>query len=169
MASFRNIPSNVLGKLFNQYCCNMYGIVLCDLRSSSLFKLCVSHRKAIRRMYKLPARTHCDLLPLVTNLQDLHNCAIKRVLKFYINLCKSCNPLVKYIATRCTTQCLSNMGKNVYLFSKFCNIYDIVNANIEKVASKMYLYMKPKSVLFTNNNIYVADANTCTKLVLIAT
>ena len=54
MADLGSVPSGILIKLFSQYCCSLYGIGLCDIRSNEVNKLNIQWRKALRRIFKLP-------------------------------------------------------------------------------------------------------------------
>ena len=116
MATLGSISSNVLGKLFTNYCCSLYGVTLCNLRSAALLHLNVAWRKAVRRIYKLPNRTHNILLPFILERPDCDIDIHCRVLKFYLSLLNSPNNIVQVLANRCHYQSISNMGKNVSLF-----------------------------------------------------
>ena len=48
MANFKTVSSNVLSKLCKSYCCNVYGLTVCNIKSGSFYKLFVLWRKAIR-------------------------------------------------------------------------------------------------------------------------
>ena len=50
MAQLGSVSSAILIKLFNQYCCSLFGLVLCDPQSKLLQQLCVQWRKAIKRI-----------------------------------------------------------------------------------------------------------------------
>ena len=41
------------------------------------------------------------------------------------------NMLVKSLANRCLSQCLSNMGKNIVHINKLCNIYVLLKSGIQ--------------------------------------
>lgn len=71
MATFGSISLSILCKLFAQYCSNLYGIVLCNLTSVSVQKLCVAWRKSVRRICRLPYRTHSYILPLLLDTAPL--------------------------------------------------------------------------------------------------
>ena len=113
MATFGNVSSSVLCKLFVQYCSSLYGIVLCNLSSSSVQKLCVAWRKSVRRICRLPYRTHSNILPLLLGTAPLEISLKSRILKFFNSLLHSKSRKVSYIAELCRTQCISNMGSNV--------------------------------------------------------
>ena len=106
MANFQTVSSNVLSKLFISFCCNFRGLTLCNSRSGSLYKLFVSWRKAIRRIFRLPSRCHNVLLPCMLGRPNLEVEMYNRICKFYYSLLNSSNILIKNLATRCLCQSL---------------------------------------------------------------
>lgn len=144
MANFGALASMILTSVFNQYCSNLYGILLCDLRSKLMEPLHVLWRKAIRRVLHVPARTHNRLLSPISGIPSLDYVCISRMSKFYRSLLTSNNLLVHNLAKRCSLQSLSNMGKNVnylernkmYMSYKYANKcltdVDVVHAEVCK-------------------------------------
>ena len=58
--------STTLSRLFSSYCMNVYSSSLWrhnNLRNIERF--CISWRKAIRKLWKIPYRTHNDLVYLI--------------------------------------------------------------------------------------------------------
>ena len=51
--------------LLNTCCINLYGSVVWDLNHVCIAKVCVAWCKSIRRVWGLPADTHCELLPVI--------------------------------------------------------------------------------------------------------
>ena len=95
MASFGKCQSSVKNKLFIQYCSSFYGSQIWPLYKNELTKkICVNWRNALRRIWRLPSNTHCDILPLIASLSPINiqlNC---RFLKFYKSISESDNSLV---------------------------------------------------------------------------
>ena len=63
LSEFSFSESTTLSRLFSSYCMNVYGSSLWrynDLRNIEHF--CISWRKAIRKLWKIPYRTHNDLV-----------------------------------------------------------------------------------------------------------
>ena len=58
IAEFGFLQSSLLFQLFLNYCCSLYGVVLCNIYTKSTENLKVAWRKAIRRIYKISPRTH---------------------------------------------------------------------------------------------------------------
>jgi hypothetical protein len=126
-ADFGTVSSNVLSKLFTHYCCNFYGLALCDIRSLGFNKLYILWRKAVRRVLKLPRRAHNRLLPHLLCQSDLFTCILKRVTKFYVKLYFSEFSLVRFLSHSCMFQSISNMGKNVSLLDTQCNLSKVIH------------------------------------------
>ena len=84
IAEFGKLSPFVISKLFNQYCCSFYGSPLWSISGAAVQALCVDWRKALRSMWRLNPRTHCDLItalssqiPLIVSLKkDLQSLLI---------------------------------------------------------------------------------------------
>ena len=166
MSDLGSLPSDVLSRLFVQYCCNLYGITLCDMRSRGVERLNVLWRKAIRRIYKIPSRTHNRLLPYIFSKPMLNVLIAKRIVNFLIKLLESEICLVKSLATRCCLQSYSNMGRNVNYINNRCNILAMRtrNAHISQVLNTVTEIFE----YYENENANVIDectGYTCTELI----
>ena len=128
MAEVGFLQNDVLYKLFTSYCCSMYGVSLCDLTAVSFQTLCVAWRKAIRRVFHLPSRTHNVIVNLITGNLPVNISVECRITKLYKRLLSSHNNLLSYTANVCLYQSYSNMGKNV---SYFQNNY--VNGDLHSI------------------------------------
>ena len=71
MADFSQIHSHIKCHLFKLYCCSYYGAPLWCLQSNMVSRLCVAWRKASRKIWRLSPRTHCDILPLLSDCVPL--------------------------------------------------------------------------------------------------
>ena len=81
---FHYVHNDILYKLFKTYCMPLYGSQLWDHGNKEINKFYVSWRKAIRKLFDLPYRTHCDLLPYICD-----DCPPNEQLYFrVISLCK---------------------------------------------------------------------------------
>ena len=67
LSDFSFSSSSTLSVLFKSYCMNIYGSALC---------FCVSWRKLVRRLWKIPYRTHSSLVNLI-NKCDSINCILE--------------------------------------------------------------------------------------------
>ena len=67
LSSFHNVSTNCLYKIFISTCMSLYGCQIWDVSYRYTNNFFASWRKAIRRMFKLPYRTHSCLLHLIIN------------------------------------------------------------------------------------------------------
>ena len=90
IAEFGKLSPFVSSKLFNQYCCSSYGSPLWSISGAAVQALCVDWRKALRSMWRLNPRTHCDLITALSSQIPLIVSLKKRFARF-INRCLSCH------------------------------------------------------------------------------
>jgi hypothetical protein len=95
---FSKLKSSVVYKLFQSYCMSLYGCELWLLSNSHLEDLCVAWRKCLRRVWKLPYRTHCYLLPLICECLSLEDEICRRSLNFIRECLCNSSLLVNAIA-----------------------------------------------------------------------
>jgi len=79
---FGKVSCDVNARLFRAYCTSFYGCELWDLSGGNLSGFCTAWRKALRRIWNLPYRMHCHLLPLLCNCMPVFEEICKRSLKF---------------------------------------------------------------------------------------
>jgi len=130
MADFGKIHSDVKNNLFFKYCTSYYGSNMCSLYDvRGMDRLYIDWRKAIRRIWKLPGRTHNSLLPHISNSVPpdimLHKhfsnfvssglCSENKVANFMFNLCLRSN---------------SRMGRNVRFIA---NKYNLVFNDLTQI------------------------------------
>ena len=58
-------------QLFNQYCCSLCGSPLWSLKSTIVEYMCVDWRRALRSLWRVDHRTHCELITSASNLIPL--------------------------------------------------------------------------------------------------
>ena len=63
--NFSHCSYDVKYALFKSYCTSYYGSSLWDITDKLMSVFYVTWRKAIRKVFRLPYRTHCDLLPVI--------------------------------------------------------------------------------------------------------
>ena len=81
---FKDIPSDVKSKLMDTYC------LLVDLNGSQLWKYSnndvnafyIAWRKVVRRIWKIPSTTHCNLLPAINRYLPIEFLMEKGCAKF---------------------------------------------------------------------------------------
>ena len=84
MSDFGQLSYTVKCKLFNKYCCSFHGSPLWSLKSTVVESMCVDWRKALRSLWHVDPRTHCDFITPVSNQIPLI-----LSLKFFIIKCIS--------------------------------------------------------------------------------
>ena len=93
MSDFGVLSYIVKCKLFNQYCCSVYGSPLWSLKSTLVESMFVDLREALRSLWCVDPRTHCDLITAVSNLIPLI-----LSLNFFNKIC-TC--ILKYFSLYC--------------------------------------------------------------------
>ena len=102
-------------------CCSSICLLMLPL-TSCLDKLQVTWRKALRRVWRIPNRTHCSILRgLHTGLCDKHM-FISRFARFVVNALDTGPPHVKYIFKKALKIPSTLLARNTWLS---CNVLDI--------------------------------------------
>jgi len=66
LGNYGGVQTNILCKFLRSYCCSFYGSQLWDLNSKGFRSCCIQWNKAVRKLFRLPYRTHTWLLgPLI--------------------------------------------------------------------------------------------------------
>ena len=107
-------------KLFHQYCSSMYGSQLWDLTNQNINAMCTQWRKKHRRILSVSNRTHCDLLPLISDNIPLEVKLDCKFIGFYKSIASSENSLVRYAAKCKMYDHSSTLGRNMtHLIHKY--------------------------------------------------
>jgi len=85
-------------RLLRNFCCDFYGSYLWDLSHSSIEELSTARRKGLRRLWRLPHRTHNIMLAPLCSMLPLDYELMCRCAKFINNCLISCNDLVSFVA-----------------------------------------------------------------------
>ena len=112
---------------------SLYGCELWLLSNTHIEELCVSWRKGLRRVWRLPYRTHCYLLPLLSQCLSLEDEICKRSLNCIRECLCNSSRLVTAIAYYGINYGRSNsvLGLNaMFCSSKF-------NVNISNICSSV--------------------------------
>ncbi len=97
MADFGFTSYVVKNNPFQQYCMVFYAFQNCALYNKDIERLCVTSRKAIRMLWRLPCLTHSALLPHITGIPPLDIGIAKRFLKHVHTIFNYHNSLVRFI------------------------------------------------------------------------
>ena len=138
LSRFKSCSPSVRSKLFQQYCMSLYGCQLWPLWSNKMDTLKTKFSIALRRVWSLPARTHRDLLPLISEMLPIEVAIQSRIIKFVKTLKESENEIVRYIANYAATAPDSILGRNIrILSSKMSMTYEeMVELTTSKVREK---------------------------------
>ncbi len=71
MSDCGHIYSFVKYKLFQIYCCCLYGAPWWSLDNEATVDICIAWKKALRMLWGLYPMTHCDILAGLSNLKAL--------------------------------------------------------------------------------------------------
>ena len=121
LSRFKSCTPSVRSKLFQQYCMSLYGCQLWPLWSNKIDILKTKFSIALRRVWSLPARTHRDLLPLISGMQPIEVAIQSRIIKFIKTLKESENEIVRYIVNYAATAPDSILGRNIRNLSSKLN------------------------------------------------
>ena len=80
---FKYLQCDVLSNMISTYCLDAYASQLWDYEDKRIEKYYVAWRKAMRKVWKLPNLTHCNLLPVITNCLPLNIILEKRLLNLF--------------------------------------------------------------------------------------
>ena len=97
-------------KLFMQYCGSLYGAQLWLLWHKNMINFYTQWRKALRRIWGLPSRTHCIYLPLISDTYPIELISYSRFVNFYKKLLNSDNSIVRNSARMSKFVPNSSMG-----------------------------------------------------------
>jgi hypothetical protein len=95
LGEFSSLSSELKQNLFDTYCTSYYGSHLSDF--SQINNLSVEWRKAVRRVWKIPRRTHSRFLPHIAQTLPIHVILQQNFIKYFYNGLQSDNNLVNFI------------------------------------------------------------------------
>ena len=93
--NFLHCSYNVKYQLLKSYCTSFYGCPLWDITSKNISRFYISWRKSIRKLFDLPYRTHCNLLPVIAECFPIESQILCRILKF---ICSSLSSQNNYLS-----------------------------------------------------------------------
>ena len=124
------------------------GVKRGDIISNYVDKFYTTWRKAIRRVWKIPYRTHNKLVHLINKSCSINTVSEKRSIKFIWTLINSPNQLYNQIVKYSLYNCTTIIGENVRYFM---NKYDISrydwNSPINILHNKIDLYSTQHTLL----------------------
>ena len=163
MTKFSTCRIPVKNKLFGQYCCSYYGSQLWPLYNDKIKDIHVKWRTAIRRLWNLPRKAHCNMLPLISEQYPIDISLISRFCKFFKSIIDSKNQTLSYVAKMQSENCRSVLGQNI----SFINI----NYNISRDELIEWSNVKIKKLLYSKwlnklNDEYIIDSDRVKEIIL---
>jgi hypothetical protein len=139
---FKHLNYHVKFQLFKTYAVSMYGCESWNYKSLDIVSVC--WRKCIRQIYNLPYRTHCDLLPFVTESLPIEFEIVCRFVKFIQKCCRHENPALSNIARIALEGHGTTFSENVIEICKAFkltknDIVDISTANLYTKCETLFL------------------------------
>jgi len=138
---FGKLSSDVKARLFRSFCTSYYGCELWDLSHRNLLNFCTAWRKGLRRAWNLPYRTHCVLLPLLSNCIPIFDELCRRSLKFVQSCLSHNSDLVRFVAQFCIAEGRNSSpcGRNVlFCMRRYqCTSSDTIsNISVDEIVRK---------------------------------
>ena len=128
LANFKFASSHVRNFLFHRYCSSFYGTQLLSLFDDSVNDLFKAWRVAVRRVWRVPWRTHCNMLPHLADVMAPELWFAKRAINFVKLALNNSNDTVKTILSMSRLDAYSTFGGNVRLLEYRYNL-NIKNIN----------------------------------------
>ena len=113
LANFKFATSHVRNFLFHKYCSSFYGSQILPIYDDSFKDLFKAWRIAIRRVWRVPWRTHCNMLPHLADVMAPELWFMKRAINFANLALFSTNDTVRYISNMGIHNSNSIFGGNV--------------------------------------------------------
>ena len=118
LGDFHNVSSHIKFDLFNTYCMSLYGSHICDLNDSSMRPLYTEWRKAFRKVWNIPPRTHSRYLYHIARTLPPHVILKQRFVNFFYACLNSVNPLLRFVALNSICS-RSIIGRNlIHIFNE---------------------------------------------------
>ena len=95
MGDFNKIHSHLKNKLFSVYCTSFYGSHMSNFHKLEFVD--VQWRKAVRKIWNVPYRTHNNLLPHICKLLPPNVLFMTRFIKYFINNFNSTNSTIRFV------------------------------------------------------------------------
>lgn len=139
MAEFGKAPSCVINHLYNSFCLSLYGSQVWDFSLPEVEKVYTAWRVCMRRVWKLPQRTHSNLLSSISSGMYIEQQLHSRFIRSFHGTLKSKNNCIRI----CAKLAISGSGSSIcsslnliaYMYG-FCK-YDLYHTTIGQVLSRI--------------------------------
>ena len=96
IANFEQLYCRIKSKLFNQYCCSLYGSPLWYLNSAAVQSFCIDWRKSLRSLWGVHPTTHCNVITTLSNQIPLISTLQNKFIRFMSKCLSSSNCILKF-------------------------------------------------------------------------
>jgi len=128
LCNFKFCTFSSLCMLFQSFCSSFYGSPLWKL--NDIERLSVCWRKNLRRLFRLPPRTHSIYIPLIIQKPDLQTQLLGRFSKFFSKCYNNENVIISFCSKMSLTSTSivnSNITSLRFCTNNIMSLYDIVN------------------------------------------
>ncbi len=115
LSNFSHCQLDVLYKLFTYYCTSYYGSCLWSLEDSKIEQFYVAWRKSLRKIFKLPSRSHCKLLPIIANCIPIYEQLLCRLYKFAVEARTSNNIINRLLMSVVLNGSKSSVSRSLHV------------------------------------------------------
>lgn len=140
---FGKLDPFVKFKLFRAYCTSFFGCELWSLSNEKINDVCVTWRKAVRRIWGLSNITHSYLLPFICGCLPLFDDICLRSLNFFRSCALHPSSLIRFVASHAIFSARHNspLGHNVLscMVRYDCSFDDIVSCHYKSIV-RQYSY-----------------------------
>lgn len=142
LCKFGKLPSQLLNRMFSQFCCTFYGSQTWMLSHKKLQLLYTAYNRSLRRVWKVPWRAHTNIVHYLSGRSSLSSQLSCRFLNMFCNMCKSVNVVIHYVAVRAVHDKSSLIGGNVDLTLNSCdqNVNVMCNNIVDSCISCIHHY-----------------------------
>ena len=107
MRTFQGVDAVPMTRLYRSFCLSLHGSALWNLSCKAFYIVEVVFNNILRRIWRLPARTHTAILHSVDGLQSMYNTAAQRSKSLLCSIynCPShpVQPVFRHFVTSCYT------------------------------------------------------------------
>ena len=158
MGNYGGLQTEMLIKLFNSYCCSFYGSQVWNINSPGFNRCCVQWNKAVRRILKLPYRTHTWLLGPLLNQQHVKMQFQIKILRFVYKMLNNTNNVISCISRLANYSSNTPLGRNMsYLRFKYdVNFTDGLHVNLTRLNNVEFPDLTRQGLINVVTDMYFA-------------
>ena len=157
MSKFGCCSSNVRNYLFRTYCTSYYGSPLWSLSQPYINRFYCAWRKCVRRIWKLPAQTHCAFVEHLYGDVNIDMQLLRRFASFYYCALESKNNIVALCAKMCEYSKSYVAYNRKHLLYRLNNNGSIFKGSLKEMLAHL-------STVYSADNIIVNHASVIIEL-----